>query len=78
MSAAAHEGTEMRNMTEPAPKSRGCCHRHPVLCCSLLLVTMLSALVAAGLLLGFREEVRNKVDALIAEVGFITCACAPT
>ena len=50
-------------------KNRGLLRRHPALCCSLLVVTMLSALVSSGLLLGFRKEEGKKVDSVDALTG---------
>ena len=60
--------TELRNMAEGPNKRRGCCARHPVLCCSTLVFVLLLALTIGGVLGGLYSKVNHVVDNLIGEV----------
>ena len=63
-----HHGTEMRNVTEGPAKPKGCCARHPHLCCSCLVVVLILAASMGALLGAFFAVIQSKVDKAIGEV----------
>ena len=65
----SYHGTEMRNMTEGPAKPKGCCTRHPRLCCSCLVFMLVLAAVVGALLGGLFALIESEVDNAIGEVG---------
>ena len=63
-----HHGTEMRNVTEGPAKPKGCCARHPHLCCSCLVVVLILAASVGALLGAFFAVIQSRVDKAIGEV----------
>ena len=63
-----HHGTEMRNVAEGPAKPKGCCTRHPRLCCSCLVVVLILAAITGALLGAFFAVIQSKVDKAIGEV----------
>ena len=63
-----HHGTEMRNVAEGPMKSKGCCARHPRLCCSCLVIVLVLAATMGALLGAFFAVIQSKVDKAIGEV----------
>ena len=74
-----YRGRELRNVAEVSDKNRGCCTKHPVLCCCALVVTLIIAIVAGALVGAFVATIEAKVDDAIGEVcqsAMVYCAVA--
>lgn len=65
----SYHGTEMRNMTDGQVKKKGCCTRHPGVCCCVLLFMLVLAVITGALLGAFVAVIESKVDDAIGQVG---------
>lgn len=63
-----YHGRELRNVTEAPDKSRGCCTRHPFVCCCFLMVALVVAAATGALVGAFVAVIEAKVDGAIGEV----------
>lgn len=61
-------GRELGNVAEVSDKNRGCCTKHPVLCCCVLVVALVVACVAGVLVGAFVATIEAKVNDAIGEV----------
>ena len=61
-------GTEMRNVAEGPTKPKGCCTRHPYLCCSCLVFLLILMAIVGALLGAFFAVIQSEVDKAIGEV----------
>ena len=61
-------GTEMRNVTGDPVKNRGCCTKHPFLCCFFLVFLLVLSVTAGALIGAFFAVIETKVDNAIGEV----------
>ena len=63
-----YHGTEMRNVTGESIKKRGCCTRHPFVCCCVLVSALVLAGIVGALVGAFFAVIESKVDNAIGEV----------
>lgn len=63
-----YHGRALRNMAEAPDKNRGCCTKHPVVCCCFLVVALVVAAITGALLGAFVAAIQAKVDEAIGEV----------
>lgn len=60
-------GTEMRNVAEGPTKPKGCCTRHPYLCCSCLVFLLILMAIVGALLGAFFAVIQSEVNKAIGE-----------
>ena len=64
----SYHGTEMRNVTEGSTKKKGCCTRHPFICCFVLVFVLVVSGSVGAVVGALFKVIEAKVDKAIGEV----------